>query len=71
MRSNNVNVDEQLERMLQRHEAGDSVNYVQFGKLIFRELNGQELYRNNSKINLNAAEVSVPSSISGSFVGVE
>jgi len=49
--------------MLQKHEAGDTQSYNQFGKLIFRQLNGSELYRNNDKINLNTGEVSIPSEL--------
>jgi len=35
-----VPVDGQLERVLRKHEAGDSQSYSTFGKLIFRHVDG-------------------------------
>ena len=67
----NVNIDEKLERLIQRHEVGDTVSFSQFGSLIFRKLNGQELYANNTKINLNSNEVSMPSTFQQSFQGTD
>jgi hypothetical protein len=33
-------VDPTLDKLIRKHEAGDSVTYKEFGKHIFRELNG-------------------------------
>jgi hypothetical protein len=36
----NVKVDAKLDQLIRRHEAGDFISYNEFGKEIFRKLNG-------------------------------
>ena len=40
LRNYNVNVDANLDKLIRKHEAGDFVTYNEFGKNIFRTLNG-------------------------------
>jgi hypothetical protein len=36
----NVPVDANLDKLIRKHESGDHQTYNEFGKLIFRQLNG-------------------------------
>jgi len=36
----NVPVDATMDKLIRRHEAGDFVTYNEFGKEVFRKLNG-------------------------------
>ena len=36
----NVPLDNKIDGMIRKHEAGDFQSYNEFGKLIFRQLNG-------------------------------
>jgi hypothetical protein len=35
-----VPIDANMDKLIRKHEAGDSVSYKEFGKNIFRQLNG-------------------------------
>ena len=49
-----VKIDGALERAIRRHEAGETVSYMTFGTLIFRQMNGSnEAYNRVDKINMN------------------
>ena len=49
-----VPIDGKLERMLRQHEAGDSQSYANFGKIIFRQVDGDcEYYNRVDKISMN------------------
>lgn len=37
---NNIPVDATLDKLIRKHESGDHQTYNEFGKLIFRQLNG-------------------------------
>lgn len=41
----NVKVDTKLDQMIRKHEVGDFVSYNEFGKHIFRNLNGYIIIR--------------------------
>lgn len=55
-----MTVDSQLDKLIRKHESGDFVNYNEFGKQIFRQLNGTELYNRVDKINLNNPKIVSP-----------
>lgn len=40
LREYNVKVDANLDKLIRKHESGDFVTYNEFGKHIFRSLNG-------------------------------
>jgi len=46
--------------MIRKHEAGDFVTYNEFGKKIFRSLNGSETYNRVDKINMNNPKIVSP-----------
>ena len=49
----NVQIDANLDKLIRKHESGDFVSFNEFGKHIFRQLNGTEIYNRVDKINLN------------------
>ncbi len=53
-------MDAEMEKLIRRHEAGDFVTYNEFGKKIFRNLNGLESYNRVDKINLNNPKIVSP-----------
>lgn len=40
----NVKIDANLDKLLRKHESGDFVSYNEFGKHIYRSLNGYVFY---------------------------
>ena len=36
----NIKVDADMDKLIRRHESGDTQSYVEFGKRIYRQLNG-------------------------------
>ena len=55
-----VPTDATIDKLIRRHEAGDFVTYNEFGKHIFRQLNGSEAYNRVDKINMNNAKIVSP-----------
>mmetsp|Transcript_42319 Transcript_42319/g.40548 ORF Transcript_42319/g.40548 Transcript_42319/m.40548 type:complete len:101 (-) Transcript_42319:115-417(-) len=49
-----------MDKLIRRHEAGDFVTYNEFGKAIFRQLNGSEAYNRVDKINMNNVKIVSP-----------
>jgi len=39
-----VPIDANMDKLIRKHEAGDFVSYNEFGKHIFRKLNGYNIY---------------------------
>ena len=56
----NVSIDANLDKLIRKHESGDFVTFNEFGKHIFRQLNGTELYNRVDKINLNNPKIVSP-----------
>jgi hypothetical protein len=56
----NVPIDNQLDKLIRKHEAGDVQTYKEFGKHIFRQLNGTETYNRVDKINMNDTKIVAP-----------
>ena len=48
-----MKIDSEFDRLTRRHEAGDFVNYNEFGKKIFKQINGSDSYNRVDKINMN------------------
>jgi hypothetical protein len=46
-----------MDKLIRRQEAGDTVNFNDFGKVVFRQINGNEDYNRVDKINLNNPEI--------------
>ena len=63
LRDNNVRVDANMDKLIRRHEAGDFISYNEFGKHIFRQLNGTEHYNRVDKINMNNAKIVSPEKV--------
>jgi hypothetical protein len=40
LREYNVPIDANMDKLIRKHEAGDFVSYNEFGKHIYRQLNG-------------------------------
>ena len=55
-----MTVDPNLDKLIRKHESGDFVTFNEFGKHIFRQLNGTELYNRVDKINLNNPKIVSP-----------
>jgi hypothetical protein len=49
-----------LDKLIRKHESGDFVSFNEFGKHIFRQLNGTEIYNRVDKINLNNPKIVSP-----------
>mmetsp|Transcript_48368 Transcript_48368/g.35570 ORF Transcript_48368/g.35570 Transcript_48368/m.35570 type:complete len:175 (+) Transcript_48368:501-1025(+) len=49
-----------MDKLIRKHEAGDFVSYNEFGKHIFRQLNGTETYNRVDKINMNNTKIVSP-----------
>jgi len=47
----NIKVDPDLDKLIRKHESGDTQSYVEFGKRIYRQLNGTEMVNRVDKIN--------------------
>jgi hypothetical protein len=56
----NVPVDANIDKLIRKHESGDFQTYNQFGKEIFRKLNGDEFYNRVDKINMNSTKIVSP-----------
>ena len=56
----NIEIDAEMDKLLRRHESGDFVTYNEFGKKIFRNLNGCETYNRVDKINMNSTKIVSP-----------
>ena len=56
----NVTIDPQIDKLIRKHESGDFVNYNEIGKLVYRQLNGTDLYNRVDKINLNNPKIVSP-----------
>lgn len=64
-----VTIDGALERALRRHEAGDTVSYMTFGTLIFRQMNGlNEGYNRVDKISMNDPTQVAPANANRAFL---
>jgi hypothetical protein len=46
--------------LIRKHESGDFVSYNEIGKLVYRQLNGTELYNRVDKVNLNNPKIVSP-----------
>lgn len=60
LRNRNITCDAEMDKLIRRQEAGDFVNQSEFGKKIYRELNGTELYNRPEKVNMNDTKVVSP-----------
>jgi len=49
----NIKIDADLDKLIRRHESGDHQSYIEFGKRIYRQLNGTEIYNRPEKVNMN------------------
>ena len=49
-----------MDKLIRKHESGDFVSFNEFGKHIFRQLNGTEIYNRVDKINLNNPKIVSP-----------
>ena len=58
--NHNVTLDAEMDRLIRRQEAGDFVSQADFGKKIYREINGTELYNRPDKVNMNDTKVVSP-----------
>ena len=56
----NVNVDADMDKLIRRHEAGDSQSYCEFGKRIFKQVNGTDFYNRVDKVNMNNTKIVAP-----------
>eukprot|EP00347_Sterkiella_histriomuscorum_P014048 403362357 len=56
----NVPIDANIDKLIRKHESGDFQTYNQFGKEIFRKLNGDEFYNRVDKINMNSTKIVSP-----------
>lgn len=56
----NIPVDANIDKLIRKHESGDFQTYNQFGKEIFRKLNGDEFYNRVDKINMNSTKIVSP-----------
>lgn len=66
----NVPVDANLDKLIRKHESGDFISFNEFGKNIFRQLNGYSLfdclhcrsehYNRVDKINMNNTKIVSP-----------
>ena len=56
----NVPVDVRTDKLIRKHESGDFISYNEFGKHIFRSLNGNEFYNRVDKINMNNTKIVSP-----------
>ena len=52
-----VKVDDHINNMIMRHQAGDSVSYNAFGTYIFRQLNGRQAINTVDKITRNDVKI--------------
>jgi hypothetical protein len=55
-----LQIDANLDKLIRKHESGDFVSFNEFGKHIFRQLNGTEIYNRVDKINLNNPKIVSP-----------
>ena len=62
-----VPIDDRLNTLIRKHEAGDSVSYNTFGTHIYRQMNGTEVYNRVDKINLNNQNIVTPVKSGPSF----
>lgn len=60
LREYNIPIDANLDKLIRKHECGDFVSYNEFGKNIFRQLNGTETYNRVDKINMNNTKIVSP-----------
>ena len=56
----NVNIDADLDKVIRKHESGDFQSFNEFGKRIFRQVNGTETYNRVDKINMNDTKIVSP-----------
>jgi len=49
-----------MDKLIRRHEAGDFISYNEFGKHVYRQLNGSEAYNRVDKINMNNNKIVSP-----------
>jgi hypothetical protein len=56
----NVPVDNNIDKLIRKHESGDHQTYNSFGKEIYRKLNGDEFYNRVDKINMNSTTIVSP-----------
>lgn len=60
LREKNIPVDAEMDRLIRRQEAGDFVSQSDFGKKIYREMNGTEVYNRPEKVNMNDNKIVSP-----------
>ena len=53
LREYNVTIEPQIDKLIRKHESGDFVSYNEIGKLVYRQLNGSDLYNRVDKVNMN------------------
>lgn len=56
LRDKNIQMDAELDRLVRRQEAGDFVSQSDFGKKIYRNLNGSDIYNRPDKVNMTPFE---------------
>jgi len=56
----NVPIDARMDALIRKHEGGDFVSYNEFGKHIFKQLNGTEFYNRVDKVNCNNVKIVSP-----------
>lgn len=54
---NEIKIDNKLDTLIRRHESGDTIKYNEFGKQIYMQLNGAEIYNRVDKINMNNPKI--------------
>eukprot|EP00352_Strombidinopsis_acuminata_P005166 CAMPEP_0176367476 /NCGR_PEP_ID=MMETSP0126-20121128/21911_1 /TAXON_ID=141414 ORGANISM="Strombidinopsis acuminatum, Strain SPMC142" /NCGR_SAMPLE_ID=MMETSP0126 /ASSEMBLY_ACC=CAM_ASM_000229 /LENGTH=106 /DNA_ID=CAMNT_0017725321 /DNA_START=371 /DNA_END=691 /DNA_ORIENTATION=- len=54
---NEIPIDNKLDTLIRRHESGDTIKYNEFGKHIYPQLNGAEVYNRVDKINMNNPKI--------------
>ena len=60
LREKNITIDAEMDRLIRRQEAGDFVSQSDFGKKIYREMNGSDVYNRPEKVNMNDNKIVSP-----------
>jgi hypothetical protein len=62
-----VEVDDKIQSLINKQEAGEPVSYHTYGSHIFRKLNGTDSYNRVDKINLNNSKIVATEKLSKPF----
>lgn len=60
LRDKNIQMDAEMDRLVRRQEAGDFVSQSDFGKKIYKNLNGSDIYNRPDKVNMNDQQMISP-----------